>query len=470
MATLYPKEYKKYPMQQNEYQALFSDFVKDDTFSKLEIKFDKPVGGGSYGTVYSFLHPQTYCVKIIDPLRIVLEHKGGYIKYLNDNNTFTDEMLNEFESIVSKQDISQAVKSIEDSYDKMLDNLKDIQVLNSNNIVTIHKAFKAINKSMSFNHRVYYVVMSFLNQNLPTYMKLFDLKFNDIYTILLDIAYGLKDLKTVEKENTKLQLGDLKPDNIVFDRKTKKFRLIDLDTLRFRKIVTTSTKSQSRQQYTEGYVAPEVVSGNSSDKADIYSLGKIGCWLFLQYNNIEMTQENCWEIRNMQFVFSDFYLNNIVDLYGNSKDISYAWETCPKEFKNLLWKCINPDSNKRPDVEEIIGTLKGLKRRNVVPNKKAEPSKNNPPSKPKSTGNNTGSQNGRHTKVAPPAPPTPGTPTPTSSKTSFSKVLMTIVLVLMIIGIVYFFLLQFNILTVPITLTSFKSLVHELYSYIYFKV
>lgn len=467
MAAIYPKEYKKYPMQQNEYQALYSEFVKDESFSKLEIKFDNPVGGGSYGIVYSFLHPQTYCVKIIDPLRIVLEHKGGYSKYLSDNNTFTDEMLNDFEYIVSKPEITQAVKTVEDSYDKMLTNLTDIQALDSNNIVTIHKAFKAVNKSMTFNHRVYYVVMSFLHQSLPIYMKLFDVKFNDIYSILLDIAYGLKDLQSVEKDNTKLQLGDLKPDNIVFDRKTKKFKLIDLDTLRFRKVVTTSTKSQSRQQYTEGFVSPEVILGNTSEKADIYSLGKIGCWLFLKYNNIEMSGGNCWEYVNGYFKFSDFYLNNSIDLNGNLTDISKVWEKCPKELKNLLWSCISTEPSKRPDLEEIIAVLEGLKRRNVQPSKTTSSTNNTP--KPKPTGNGkSGSQTNGNTKVVPPKPPTPVK----QKKSSVAKLFMTLLLIGVIIGIVCFFLSQMNILYVPIQKmcqTSFDTVVHKVYSYLIYK-
>lgn len=140
-----------------------------------------------------------------------------------------------------------------------------------------------------------------------------DVQLGDCKRIMREILVALNDL-----HSRGLVHGDVKPENLMFDKSEKTVKLIDFDTC---EPWAPNSRKQTRIQGSPMYIAPEVLEGKASPQSDLFSVGVI---LFLL-----MMGEMPWS-RDLPDLSSD------TNVGGASATVVY--KALRKEIRELDWK------------------------------------------------------------------------------------------------------------------------------------
>ncbi|CAL4978473.1 unnamed protein product [Urochloa decumbens] len=171
--------------------------------------------------------------------------------------------------------------------------------------------------------------------------------------IITDIAKGLAYLH--EECRQRIAHLDIKPQNILLDdnfsAKLSDFglsKMIDRD------------KSQvvTRMRGTPGYLAPEWLTSQITEKVDIYSFGVVVMEIITGRKNLDYSQpqENVHLISILQEKARNNQLEDLIDMNGDEMQI-YKEEMI--HLMNLAMWCLQIDYNKRPQMSVVVKVLEG---------------------------------------------------------------------------------------------------------------
>lgn len=149
---------------------------------------------------------------------------------------------------------------------------REIQIVNSNNIIGVPKifSFDSIEKDGDV---FYYLLEEYIEgETLSNTLKTRKLSVEELLVLLEDL---LKTL--VELENIKVVHRDIKPDNIIYG-KDNHFHLIDFGIARSLDLASLTLTEVQVGPHTPGYGAPELFmydKSGISGKSDLFSLGVV---------------------------------------------------------------------------------------------------------------------------------------------------------------------------------------------------
>ena len=193
-------------------------------------------------------------------------------KNLSYNNFFLKNVLGKgsfgsvFKADYIDKKIEVAVKKIRDEDRFRNAALKEIEILEYLNEFEYEIPFVKYFGNFKENN-IQYIVFELLDINLYDFYKRFyyQIDLNFLYDFVFSICLGLVFL------HKKYIHADLKPENIMYDRKTKIFKIIDLGSSFNKDKDYIKPYIQSRY-----YRAPEILFGTQfNEKIDIWSLGCI---------------------------------------------------------------------------------------------------------------------------------------------------------------------------------------------------
>ncbi|KAF8714352.1 hypothetical protein HU200_027818 [Digitaria exilis] len=171
--------------------------------------------------------------------------------------------------------------------------------------------------------------------------------------IIADIAKGLAYLH--EECSQRIAHLDIKPQNILLDdnfsAKLSDFglsKMIDRD------------KSQvvTRMRGTPGYLAPEWLTSQITEKVDIYSFGVVVMEIISGRKNLDYSQphENVHLISILQEKARNDRLEDLIDM--NVDEMQIHKEEVIQMMKLAMW-CLQIDYNKRPQMSVVVKVLEG---------------------------------------------------------------------------------------------------------------
>jgi len=178
--------------------------------------------------------------------------------------------------------------------------------------------------------------------------------------IITNIAKGLSYLH--EECRQRIAHLDIKPQNILiddnFDAKVADFglsKLIDRDQSH---VVT-------RMRGTPGYMAPEWLTSQITEKVDVYSFGVVVMEIICGRRNLDYSQpEGSIQLINLlQEKAKNNELDDMID--RNSEDMHIHKEEVIELMNLAIW-CLQSDSHRRPAMSLVVKVLEG--ERQVEPN------------------------------------------------------------------------------------------------------
>uniref|UniRef100_A0A452XK48 Receptor-like serine/threonine-protein kinase n=3 Tax=Aegilops tauschii TaxID=37682 RepID=A0A452XK48_AEGTS len=171
--------------------------------------------------------------------------------------------------------------------------------------------------------------------------------------IILDIAKGLCYLH--EECRRKIAHLDIKPQNILLDEnfnaKVADFglsKLIDRD----------QSKVMTMMRGTPGYMAPEWLTSQITEKVDVYSFGVVVMELISGRKNIDnsLPEESSHLINLFRGKARDNQLSDLID--EHSEDMLSHQEQVIQMMKLAMW-CLLNDGGQRPNMSTVIKVLEG---------------------------------------------------------------------------------------------------------------
>lgn len=146
---------------------------------------------------------------------------------------------------------------------------------------------------------------------------------------------------------------DIKPQNILLDEnfnaKVADFglsKLIDRD----------QSKVMTMMRGTPGYLAPEWLTSQITEKVDVYSFGVVVMEVICGRKNIDISlpEESVQLIKLLQKKAED---NQFIDLIDNhSEDMVLHQEEAVQLLKLAMW-CLQNDSSRRPSMSSVVKVL-----------------------------------------------------------------------------------------------------------------
>ena len=224
----------------------------------------------------------------------------------------------------------------------MLNESRILSNINNNHIVKYYESFQinnTINIIMEFceGFDLKKFILSHKNQN-----KL--IEENKIYSIILDICKGLKEI-----HNKNLIHRDLKPDNLFLGKNNS----IKIGDFGISKQLNKNNKYAKTAIGTDNYMAPELISGKKyNNKVDIWALGCIVYEL--------CTLEVCFQSESLLGL-----CNKIVYQPHGKINLNYYH----KELQELIDLLLKKNYKERPDINEVYSI--------ITKNKKIQNSKKN---------------------------------------------------------------------------------------------
>ncbi|KAE8786166.1 G-type lectin S-receptor-like serine/threonine-protein kinase SD2-5 [Hordeum vulgare] len=173
------------------------------------------------------------------------------------------------------------------------------------------------------------------------------------HRIILDIAKGLCYLH--EECRRIIAHLDIKPQNILLDEnfnaKVADFglsKLIDRD----------QSKVMTMMRGTPGYLAPEWLTSQITEKVDVYSFGVVVMEVICGRKNIDISlpEESVQLIKLLQKKAEDNQLINLIDKH--SEDMVLHQEEAVQLLKLAMW-CLQNDSSTRPSMSSVVKVLEG---------------------------------------------------------------------------------------------------------------
>ncbi|KAM0897329.1 hypothetical protein ACQ4PT_022634 [Festuca glaucescens] len=171
--------------------------------------------------------------------------------------------------------------------------------------------------------------------------------------IITQIAKGLSYLH--EECTKKIAHLDVKPQNILLDdnynAKLSDFGLCKLIDRDISQVVT-------RTRGTPGYLAPEWLTSQITEKADIYSFGVVVIEVISGRKNIDTSrsEESIHLITLLEEKVKD---DNLVDLIDNSSNDMQAHKHDVIQMMKLAMWCLQIDCKRRPKMSEVVKVLEG---------------------------------------------------------------------------------------------------------------
>ncbi|KAH7845266.1 hypothetical protein Vadar_000163 [Vaccinium darrowii] len=161
------------------------------------------------------------------------------------------------------------------------------------------------------------------------------LAFKVVIQIALDLARGLSYL-----HSKKIVHRDVKTENMLLD-KTRTLKIADFGVAR---VEASNPNEMTGETGTLGYMAPEVLNGNSYDrKCDVYSFG-ICLW-----------EIYCCDMPYPDLSFSE--VTSAVVLQNLRPDIPRC---CPSSIANVMKRCWDANPDKRPQMDEVVSLLEAI--------------------------------------------------------------------------------------------------------------
>ncbi|XP_047053733.1 G-type lectin S-receptor-like serine/threonine-protein kinase SD2-5 isoform X1 [Lolium rigidum] len=171
--------------------------------------------------------------------------------------------------------------------------------------------------------------------------------------IITHIAKGLSYLH--EECTKRIAHLDVKPQNILlddnFNAKLSDFglcKLIDRDTSH---VVT-------RMRGTPGYLAPEWLTSQITEKADVYSFGIVVMEIICERKNLD-TSRSEESIHLITLVEEKVKSDQLVDLIDKSSTDMQAHKKDVIQMMKLAMWCLQTECKKRPNMSEVVGVLEG---------------------------------------------------------------------------------------------------------------
>ncbi|XP_051222493.2 G-type lectin S-receptor-like serine/threonine-protein kinase SD2-5 [Lolium perenne] len=171
--------------------------------------------------------------------------------------------------------------------------------------------------------------------------------------IITQIAKGLSYLH--EECTKRIAHLDVKPQNILLDdnynAKLSDFGLCKLIDRDISQVVT-------RMRGTPGYLAPEWLTSQITEKADIYSFGVVVMEVISGRKNID-TSRSEESVHLITLLEEKVKYDNLVDLIDkNSNDMQAHKHDAIQMMKLAMW-CLQIDCKRRPKMSEVVKVLEG---------------------------------------------------------------------------------------------------------------
>ena len=200
----------------------------------------------------------------------------------------------------------------------------------------------------SFIENEYYnIVMEYCeNKDLKSFIK--NHKDNNqliheevIYNIVLDICYGIKEMHL-----NNLIHRDLKPDNLFIGKDYK----IKIGDFGISKKLINSMKYANTGNGTYNYMAPEMINGQKyNKKVDIWALG---CILY--------------ELFTLNFCFDCTYIGGLINDINKNNHGKIDTNIFNIEWQNIIDLLLKTDYHERPEIDEVIESIKKIKESNLI--------------------------------------------------------------------------------------------------------
>ncbi|XBI15437.1 hypothetical protein VPH35_057855 [Triticum aestivum] len=171
--------------------------------------------------------------------------------------------------------------------------------------------------------------------------------------IITHIAKGLSYLH--EECTKRIAHLDVKPQNILlddnFDAKLSDFGLCKLIDRDMSQVVT-------RMRGTPGYLAPEWLTSQITEKADIYSFGIVVMEIISGRKNLD-TSRSEESVHLITLLEEKVKNDQLVDLIDNNSNDMQAHKQDVIQMMMLAMWCLQIDRKKRPKMSEVVRVLEG---------------------------------------------------------------------------------------------------------------
>ncbi|XP_059282650.1 G-type lectin S-receptor-like serine/threonine-protein kinase SD2-5 [Lycium ferocissimum] len=172
--------------------------------------------------------------------------------------------------------------------------------------------------------------------------------------IILDIAKGLAYLH--DECSHKIIHLDIKPQNILLDQnfnaKISDFGLSKLIEKEKSKIVT-------RMRGTPGYLAPEWLSSEITEKVDVYAFGIVLLEILCGRKNLDRFQADEEDVHLLSVFSRKAEQEQLIDMVDKNDDMQLHREAVTEMMSLAAW-CLQGDFAKRPSMSLVVKVLEGL--------------------------------------------------------------------------------------------------------------
>uniref|UniRef100_A0A0E0FF93 non-specific serine/threonine protein kinase n=1 Tax=Oryza nivara TaxID=4536 RepID=A0A0E0FF93_ORYNI len=173
------------------------------------------------------------------------------------------------------------------------------------------------------------------------------------HKIITQVAKGLSYLH--EECTKRIAHLDVKPQNILLDDKFNA-KLSDFGLCK----LIDRDKSQviTRMRGTPGYLAPEWLTSQITEKADVYSFGIVVMEIISGRKNVD-TSRSEQSIHLITLLQEKVKSDQLVDLIDKDNNDMQVHEQEVKEMMKLAMWCLQIDCKRRPQMSEVIKALEG---------------------------------------------------------------------------------------------------------------
>ncbi|XP_042024536.1 serine/threonine-protein kinase STY13-like [Salvia splendens] len=186
---------------------------------------------------------------------------------------------------------------------------------------------------------------NFLIRNIRT-----KLAFKVVIQLALDLARGLSYL-----HSQKIVHRDVKTENMLLDKK----RTIKIADFGVARVEASNPNEMTGETGTLGYMAPEVLNGHPYNrKCDVYSFGIC-----------------LWEIYCCDMPYPNLSFSELTSAVVHQNLRPEIPRCCPSSIANVMRRCWDANSDKRPEMDEVVSMLEAIdtsKGGGMIPSNKSQ--------------------------------------------------------------------------------------------------